>query len=191
VNLQSFGASVRVAIIVGVGALALAACSSDADAAANKAAEALPDLSSQGLTSFECGTGEAVGGTFQKPEAPYKAECWTGSPDTTFLDIANASQDAVILATGGTDVTAEACQEDAFGDGGGIACRAVLVTEGDSTVLVRTVVVLTDPNAVIAELPENPTTEQVNEALTGAPLEVLVGTEPTASAAPSPNPTDT
>src|SRR6478735_4251360 len=132
------GAAARTALVVVVGALALAACSSDSDAAAAAAAAALPDLTEYGLESFPCGEGEAIGGTFQAPEDPYVAECWKGAPDETFLDVVNHAQDAAIAASGGTNVTDDVCPEDAFGEGGGIACRATLVTEGDSSVVIRT-----------------------------------------------------
>ena len=39
--------------------VALAACSAPADELANTVAGQLPDLTSQGLTSFECGSGDA------------------------------------------------------------------------------------------------------------------------------------
>ena len=93
---------VRSALVVGVAAIALAACSAPADELANTVAGQLPDLTSRGLTSFECGSGDAIGGSFQQPKDPYVAECWKGSPaGKTFLDIANSTQAAVIQATGG------------------------------------------------------------------------------------------
>ncbi|MGC4174938.1 hypothetical protein [Demequina sp.] len=178
------------AVLVCAATLALAACGgSDDDAAATAAADALPDLTSQGLVSFPCGDGAAIGGTFQAPEDPWVAECWKGSPDKTFIDIANASQDAIMLASGGTDISADVCPDDAFGVGGGIACRAVLVTVDGHSAVVRTVAVLADPGTVLDGLPDEPTADQVNEALEGAAVEVLVGTQsPTAvesSSAPS------
>jgi hypothetical protein len=182
-----WGAAARTAIVVGVGALMLSACSSDTDAAAKAAAEALPDLTEQGLEPFTCGEGDAIAGTFQVPEAPYVAECWKGAPDATFLDVANETQDAVLAATGGTNITAEVCPEDAFGVGGGIACRAVLVTEGDSTVIVRTVSIVANAEEVLAVLPQDPSQDELEEALKGAQVEVLVGTEPTTGPSPSPS----
>lgn len=179
----------RTAVIVGLGALALAACSSSSDEAAKAAAEALPDLSAQGLESFACGDGEAIGGTFQAPEDPYVAECWKGAPEGTFLDVANQSQDAVLAETGGVNITSDVCPEDAFGVGGGIACRATLVTEGDSSVVVRTVVVVVNPEDVLADLPDDPSQGELEEALKGAEVEVLVGTQPTTEAEPEASPT--
>lgn len=182
--------SLYAAIVIGAGVALLAGCSSDSDAAANTVAEQLPDLTSLGLTSFECGSGDAIAGSFQAPESPYVAECWEGSPASkSFLDIANSTQDAVISATGGVNVTEDACPEDSLSAAGGIACRAALVTEGDSTVLVRTVVVLADPSTTLADLPQNPTQDQVNEAIAGAPVEVLVGTQSPTGPASSSQPT--
>ncbi len=172
--------TVAAGFFVAAALVALTACSNDPDRLAGDVGGKLPDLTSQGLETFGCGEGTAIGATFQAPEEPYRAQCWKGSPTGTFLDVANAIADAVIRATEGSNVTSEACPEDAFGVGGGIACRAALVTKGDSSVLVRTVVVLSDPKAVLEKLPEEPTQEQVREALEGAAIEVLVGTEPTA-----------
>ena len=158
--------------------VALSGCSGGgSDAAAKTVAGQLPDLTAQGLTSFACGTGSAIGGSFQAPVEPYVAECWKGSPSGSFLDVANDVQDAVLTATGGTNVTSDVCPEDALSAGGGISCRAVLVTDGDSSVVVRTVAVLADPAAVLKDLPQNPTQQQVHEAIAGAAVEVLVGTQ--------------
>ncbi len=183
------GRAARAAVIVGVAALALSACSSaDNDAAAKKAAGELPDLTSVGLTEFPCGDGDAIGASFQEPVDPYVAQCWKGSPEKTFLDVANSVQDAVILSTGGVNITDDVCPADALSAGGGIACRAALVTEGESTVVVRSVVVLAEPDTVLADLPDNPTQEQIQQVLAGAAVEVLVGTQPTTDGTtPSPS----
>ena len=180
-NLNAKARSLAAGVFAAAAILTLAACSSGADDLAAQVGGKLPELTSQGLESFPCGEGDAIGGSVQAPKDPYVAQCWKGSPNDTFLDVANATADAVALATGGSNVTSEACPEDAFGVGGGIACRAALVTEGDSSVLVRTVVVLSDPKTVLASLPEDPSQEQIREALKGASVEVLIGTEsPTA-----------
>jgi hypothetical protein len=183
----NFSRTLRSALLVSVAAAALTACSAPADELANTVAGQLPDLTPQGLTSFECGSGDAIGGSFQEPNEPYVAECWQGSPaGKTFLDVANSTQDAVIQATGGTDVTADACPEDSLSSAGGIACRAALVTKGTETILVRTVVVLADPSTALAGLPQDPTQDQINEQISGAAVEVLVGTQsPTASPQPT------
>ena len=174
------GRAARAAVLVGVAALALAACSSNDDAAAKQAAGQLPDLTSVGLTEFPCGDGAAIGGSFQKPVDPYVAQCWKGSPaGKTFLDVANSAQDAVTASTGGVDITSDVCPADALGTTGGIACRAVLVTEGDSSVVVRTVTVLADPETALKDLPDKPTQEQIQQTIAGAAVEVLVGTQPT------------
>ena len=181
-------ARARAVLVVGACALAFAGCTSSGDAAAEAAADAMPDLSAQGLESFACGDGEAIGGSFQLPTEPYVAKCWKGSPEgATFMDVANASQDSVMLASGGRDVTADVCPEDAFGVGGGIACRAVLVTVDGDTTVVRTVAVLADPGTVLDALPADPTAEQINDALNGAAVEVLVGTQSATDGAPSPS----
>jgi len=177
-------------IVVAMGAMLgiLAGCSGgDADAAAKTVAGQMPDLSSQGLTSFSCGTGNAIGGSFQAPAEPFVAQCWKGSPSGSFLDVANATQDAVLAATGGVNVTSDVCPEDALSAAGGIACRAVLVTDADSSVVVRTVAVLADPATVLKDLPANPTQDQIHAAIEGAAIEVLVGTQsPTEDSATSP-----
>jgi len=176
----NFSRTLRSAVLAGVTVAALAACSAPANELPNTVAGQLPDLTSLGLTSFECGSGDAIGGSFQEPKDPYVAECWKGSPQgKTFLDIANSTQASVIQATGGSDATSDACPEDSLSSAGGISCRAALVTKGSQMVLVRTVVVLADPSAALTGLPQNPTQDQINEKISGAAVEVLVGTQPT------------
>jgi hypothetical protein len=163
--------AVAIALAAGV---VLAGCSGSS--VADDVNGALPDLSPLGLETFECGTGEAIGGSFQQPQEGYVAQCWRGAPaGDSFIDVANIVQDEVRLATGGVDATATYCPEDALGDVGGIACR---VTEVDSEVLVRTVVILSDIDSVLDGLPDEPTDADVQAALLGAPVEILVGTEP-------------
>jgi hypothetical protein len=88
------------------------------------------------------------------------------------------------------DITSDVCPADALGTTGGIACRAVLVTKGDSAVVVRTVVVLADPESALKDLPDKPTQEQIHDTIAGAAVEVLVGTQPTSDGAtPSASPT--
>jgi len=49
-------------------------------------------------------------------------------------------------------------------------------------------VVLANPDAVLNGLPDKPTQEQINKALVGAAVEVLVGTQPTTDGTtPSPS----
>ena len=93
--------------------------------------------------------------------------------------MANSAQDAATASTGGVDIESDVCPADALGTTGGIACRAVFVTEGDSAVVVRTVVVLADPETALKDLPDNPTQEQIHDTIAGAAVEVLVGTQPT------------
>jgi hypothetical protein len=172
------GAAATAAAILG--AVLLAGCGSDDTSLAAEVATQLPDLSGQGYTSFECGDGEAIGDSFQEPEdATYVAQCWVGSPDGTYLDAAQLTHNEVLAATGGVDVTGNACLEDSLNVAGGIACRAAYVQRDGQAVLVRTVVVLADPLEVLGELPEDPSQEEVFQALAGAKVEILVGTEPT------------
>ena len=136
------GRAARAAVIIVCGgARARGVLVSSDEAAARRRQDELPDLTSLGLTEFPCGDGKAIGGSFQAPEDPYVAQCWKGSPaGKTFLDVANSAQDAVTASTGGVNITSDVCPADALGTTGGIACRAVLVTEGKSSVVVRTVV---------------------------------------------------
>lgn len=166
-------------------AVALSACSGPS--AAQSVKTELPDLTSKGLASFECGTGKAIGGSFQAPTDPqFVAECWTGAPADEFRDVANSIQDAVLQATSGQDVTGDVCAADSLTTQGGIACRAVLVSKGGTSVIVRTVVVLADPGKALADLPANPTQDQIHALLKGAQIEVLVGTEPAIQPTASP-----
>jgi len=172
------GAARAGALMVGA-ALALTGCSGNDQSLAAEVTGQLPDLADQGLVGFVCGTGEAIGATFQAPaEGDFGAECWKGAPSGTFLDVVNVAHDKVMVATSGFNYTSEACPEDAFGAGGGIACRATYVERDGEQVLVRVVAVLADPRTVLGDLPEDPTQEQIREALAGARIEVLVGTEP-------------
>ena len=51
----------------------------------------------------------------------------------------------------------------------------------------RTVVVLADPSTALAGLPQDPTQDQINEQISGAAVEVLVGTQsPTSPSSPQP-----
>jgi hypothetical protein len=157
-------------------ALMLAGCSSTEELV--DVNESLPDLAELGLESFECGTGVAIGEDFIAPEGEWVAECWRGTPEGRFDDLANQIQVEVLKATAGTDVTGAVCPEDLLNNGDAIACRAAFVPEGT---IVRTVVVLSDVEFVLNQIPENPTEADVDAALVGAPVEVLVGTEPSSS----------
>ncbi len=166
--------------VVLAAALAVAGCS--APTAADEAREQLPDLSGFGLASFECGTGRALGSDFTPPsDDTYVAQCWAGSATSGIDTLADDVQREVLAATGGEDVSAEACARDASSGSASVACRAVLVTKVDTRVLVRTLVVLADIDALLADLPDNPTDAEIDAALNGADVEVLVGTEPIAS----------
>ena len=190
VKLNLSGASARTAAVAIVIAGMLAGCSGANDTLAAQVTGQLPDLTENGFTSFTCGDGEAIGDSFQQPEGgDFDAVCWKGAPAGTYLDAANTAQDRVIEATGGTNVTAEVCPEDALSAAGGIACRAVRVDKDGETVLVRTVAVLADPTEVLGALPADPTQEQIQAALAGAKVELLIGTEPLVTNPVEPTPT--
>lgn len=169
-----------------VAALLLAGCSSG-PTAAETVVEHLPDLSSQGFTTLVCEDSAVFGEDFVAPTAPHVAQCWTGAPEDPFVWVANDLRDQLVTATGGTDVSEQACAKDVLNETTGIACRAVYVGEAGDDVLVRIVVTLADAEAVLGQVPaENVTSEDVIAALTGAELEVLIGTEPIPDAPASP-----
>jgi hypothetical protein len=143
------------------------------------ASDGFPDLADQGLELFECGQGDAIGEDFQPPEdAEYQADCWAGSTGEPYYAVANSIVDDLVIATEGTDVSAQACPEDVLNASGGVACRAVLVEGDGDDVLVRIVTVLSDLEGVLSALPEEPTDADVDAVLVDAPIEVLIGTEP-------------
>ena len=161
-----------------LGALVLAACSGGTPSTETAQAY-LPDLSAEGYTAFECGTGDAIGEFFQAPaDEAYVAQCWRGTPGESFVDVANHLQDNLALHELAFDGTSTYCPEDVLGDVGGIACRVVVVDDGGDQTLIRTVVILSDIEGVLANLSDDPTDQEVADALTTAPVEVLVGTEP-------------
>lgn len=165
------------------GALALLAglfltgCST-ADTNADIVGGMLPELGRLGLERIECADGAALGEVFIAPESPYVAECWQGARESAFTITAHEVHDAVLAATQGIDVTDMACPKDVFNATAGIACRATYVGEEGNNVLVRVIVVLADPSGVVATMPASPGPEDIENALTGAQIEVLVGTEP-------------
>jgi hypothetical protein len=162
--------------------VALTGCSSD-PIVADTVAEQLPDLTADGYESFECGTGVAIDDQFIIPEAPYVAECWKGAPNDPFIGTANTIQTKVMQATGGIDVSDQACPADVLNADAGIACRAVYVGEEGNDVLIRVIVTVADLTAVLEKVPsDNPTSDDVIAALADADIEVLIGSEPVPAA---------
>ena len=88
-NLNRKARAFAAGALVAVGLAMLTACSNSSDDLAAEVGDKLPDLTSQGLESFPCGDGDAIGGSFQAPKEPYVAECWTGSPSGTSAAIGN------------------------------------------------------------------------------------------------------
>ncbi len=169
-------------------ALLLGGCSSEPPVAETVATQ-LPDLTVEGLQTLECGSGEIIADNFVAPQAPYVAQCWTGSPETPFTQLASIIARRVAESTGGTDLSAQACPADVLNVQEGIACRAVYVGEQGNDTLVRVIVTLADLESVLANVPEeSPTSDDVIAALEGAKVEVLVGSEPVPVASASPAP---
>lgn len=144
--------------------------------------EQLPELSGLGLTAFDCGQGVAIGDEFLKPAAPHIANCWEGERGVAFTLTATEIADLTAVQTGGVDVTAQACPADVFNASTGIACRALYVGQEGDDVLVRVIVVLSDPAGAVAKLPADPNGDDVDAVLQGAHIEVLIGTEPVPTA---------
>lgn len=169
-----------------VAAVLLSGCASG-PSVAETVPDQLPDLAAQGYTAFECDQSAVFGADFVEPSAPYVAQCWTGAPDDPFVWVANDLLDEVVLATEGVDVSQQACAKDVLNETTGIACRAVYVGEEGNDVLVRIIVTLADAAAVLGQVPEEDVTaDDVIAALTGAELEVLIGTEPIPEASATP-----
>lgn len=166
---------VATAIALVTGALALAGCSAPV---AETVGAKLPDLSEYGYAEFACAEGTTFGETFQAPEEPYRAQCWEGTQNDPFVWVADDLRTSVSQETGGVDASAQACPDDVLNEVSGIACRAVYVGKEGDEVLVRIIVVLSDIEAVMAKLPEEPTSDDVIQSLYGADVEVLIGTEP-------------
>lgn len=161
----------RAGVLAVVGVIALAACSGSAEA--QDAAGNLPNLELQGMTSIDCADSTMWGDDLEPARGPYVQECWRGAPELPFDEEADDIVYSILAASDAVDVTDTVCPEDALYDSAAVACRAA--AEGD--VLYRVVVALTDPALVVGALPDEPTDEQIDEALAGASVEVLVATE--------------
>lgn len=171
-------AQARLAVVALGGALLLAACSSG-NAVAELAATGLPDLTADGFEAMECSEGVVLGDAFvENEDADYRSECWSGTPESPFFEVAQGIVDDVVIAIDGEEFSLEACPPDVLNERGGVACRAALVGEEGDEALVRIVVVLTELDLVLASLEEGASQEEIVAALEGQSVEILIGTEP-------------
>ncbi|MDN4482368.1 hypothetical protein [Demequina lignilytica] len=157
----------------GVTALALAACS-------GAPAVELPDLTSLGLSAVDCAETAQMADVVASPPAGSETACWTGAPDDGFVATADAILALLMEDAGeeGTDATSALCWDDALTETEGSACRAVVVGDLTDGTVVSAVIAVTDPASMTADLPDDATEEQVAEAIAGAPIEVLLFSEP-------------
>ncbi|WP_144268314.1 hypothetical protein [Demequina sp. NBRC 110055] len=140
---------------------------------AERAADQLPDLSADGFTAVGCDALQQD--ALADIEDPYVRECWTGSPDAAFDAVANDVIGSITAATDAEDVTAFICPDDVIIDEVAFACRAAY----DDEVMYRVVASLPDPAAVMDQLSEDPTDDEIEQAAAGQPVEVVVQTEKT------------
>ncbi|WP_156165113.1 hypothetical protein [Demequina silvatica] len=166
--------------VIGVAAAVLAAATLTACGSSTPDTE-LSDLSGMGLTATDCAdTVQMSGIESEDPDAV--VECWTGSPEDGLIATADATL-AQLLADNpdGEDVTEALCWTDTVTDAEASACRAILVGSTSDGAVVSAVLALKDPAAVIGELSDSPTDAEVEDALAGAAIEVLVFSEPASS----------
>ncbi|WP_144018605.1 hypothetical protein [Demequina sp. NBRC 110051] len=154
-------------------AAALAAAGCTGPAQAERAADNLPDLTSDGLTTIDCG--ELQQDALTPVEDPYVRQCWTGAPDVAFDALADDVIGSITSATDAEDVTAFICPDDVIIADVAFACRAAY----DDEVMYRVVVSLPDPAAVVDQLPDEPTDAEIEQAAAGQSVEVVVQTEKT------------
>ncbi|GMA34199.1 hypothetical protein [Demequina litorisediminis] len=102
-------------------------------------------------------------------------QCWTGSPETPFVQEADAIIGIITASTDAEEITEFICVDDVIIDTVAFACRAAY----DDEVMYRVVVSLPDPESVVSGLPDAPTEEEIAEAVSGAPVQVVVQTEKT------------
>ncbi|WP_156162340.1 hypothetical protein [Demequina iriomotensis] len=164
----------------GLAAAVLAAAALAACGASTPDTE-LPDLSGLGLASTPCEDTEQMAGIVaDQPDAVLA--CWTGAPEDGFVDAADAVLDLVLAANpDAEDVTGALCWDDTVTDAEASACRAVLVGDLEDGSIVSAVVALADPAGVVGGISDEPTEDEVAEALAGADVEVLVFSEPAAA----------
>ena len=157
----------------GATALALAACS-------GAPAVDLPDLTELGLTSLDCAETVQMAEVVAAPPEGSAMACYEGAPADGFVKTADGARDLIVAQTSGTDATDALCWDDALTETEGSACRAVVVGDLTDGTVVSVVIAVTDPAAMTAGLADDATDEQVAEAIAGAPIEVLVFSEPAA-----------
>ncbi|MDN4476492.1 hypothetical protein QQX09_11565 [Demequina sp. SYSU T00192] len=166
--------------IAGVAAAVLAAAALTACGTALPDTE-LSDLTALGLESVPCEDTVQMAG-IQSDDDQAVIECWTGAPDDGIIATADAVLEALLADNAGAeDVSAALCWDDTVTDAEASACRAILVGDTTDGAVVSAVLALKDPGAVIGELPDAPTDDEVEAALAGADVEVLVFSEPASS----------
>ncbi|WP_062289107.1 hypothetical protein [Demequina phytophila] len=170
----------RLARVIGVAAAVLAAATLTACGSSTPDTE-LSDLSGLGLTAADCSDTVQMAG-IESDDPGAVVECWTGSPEDGLIATADATL-AQLLADNpdGDDVTEALCWDDTLTDAEASACRAILVGSTSDGAVVSAVLALKDPAAVIGAISDDPTEAEIEEALTGAEIEVLVFSEPAAS----------
>ena len=157
----------------GAAALALAGCSSVPDVE-------LPDIADLGLEPIACADTATMGGLPIDGDDT-QAECWIGTPEDGFIRVADSVRDLLLESTGGEDITEALCWDDTLTDVEGSACRAVLVGDTESGAVASVIIAMTDAAAVTADLADEPSEEDVDAAISGAEIEVMVFSEPAAT----------
>lgn len=157
----------------GAAALALAACSSAPDVE-------LPDLSGLGLTAVDCADTTQMADVVAAPPEGSETACYSGAPDDGFVMTADQIRDLIVTQTAGTDATDALCWEDTLTETEGSACRAVVVGDVTDGTVISAVIAVTDPASMTADLQDDATDDQVAAAIAGAPIEVLLFSEPAA-----------
>ncbi|WP_062313641.1 hypothetical protein [Demequina rhizosphaerae] len=141
----------------------------------------LSDLSGLGLEKVECADTVQMAG-IESDDDEAVIECWTGAPDAGLLATADAVLELLLADNSGAeDVSAALCWDDTVTDAEASACRAILVGDTTDGAVVSAVLALKDPVSVIGELSDDPTDDEVESALAGADVEVLVFSEPASS----------
>lgn len=140
----------------------------------------LPDLADLGLTAVDCGSTAQMADVVASPPAGSETACYEGAPDGGFVATADAIRDLLLADAGadGTDATDALCWPDTLTETEGSACRAVVVGDLTGGTVVSAVIAVSDPASLTADLPDDATEEQVAEAIAGAPIEVLLFSEP-------------
>ena len=157
----------------GAAVLALAACSGAPEVE-------LPDLTGLGLTAIDCAETAQMADVVATPPEGSEMACYQGAPDDGFVRTADAARDEILAQTAGTDATDALCWDDALTATEGSACRAVVVGDLTDGTVVSVVIAVTDPAAMTADLADDASDEEVAAAIAGAPIEVLVFSEPAA-----------